>query len=1135
MRKRKVLLALLAATAVAAGTAGPAAAQPTTAKQSADHSRLAQGTWFRIPVSKTGIYKVSPANLPALAGTPVERVAVCGTPGGPLSMDNSTPPPDDLTPCPIEVADLNGNGYFDAADYLLFYAEGASTWRYDPGDQRFEYRMNVYDTLNYYFITTTADFQVPRIAEAQPAPPAAKTVISTYTAVALLHDDKTNTHGTGQIWVGDKFSSAIRERSYTLTLPGIVSGSDILARYAFASISNAQAQFALKYNSDVRQHTIAAKSNYLVALESFTARTNTDITLTCTYTPHESNAAGYIDFIEFNAQAPLSFAGGQQTLRQSRSYGSGSSARFAASAGYCGDLRVWDVTDPANPLQLAPSADGSGFAYTASTEEPSTHICFTPGAAFAPAALQQVSNQDIHGAAPSRLVIVSHPLFLEQAERLADLHRLRDGMSALVVSQDEVFNEFSSGRRDPAAIRHMMRHFAHKAAATNSPDAGPRYLLLFGKGSYDQRNLLGYNLPTVVTYESKTSFDNEGSTYASDDLFGYLGDWETETSFDSLCLGIGRLPAKNTDEADHLVDKIQRYMEKSDLARSDIRGDWRNYVCLLADDADPSCPGDTNFTSSSEMTARNIKRLFPQMNIDRIYADAYVQQSGADGSYYPEANNALRQRINYGTLITNYVGHGSARYIGTERYMQLSDMAKYTNTDQLTFFVTSTCTFGRFDQPDETCGAEEFLLAPAAGIGVIAASRPITHIYSFNNDCVLLSLTPGNTVGDALRQAKNRTYSSRSITLLGDPALRLSIPQNEVVVTAVNGRPVQPDITDSAEVLSQVTITGEVRRPDGSLNSDFNGTVFPIVFDRETKCRTLANDNDSTEVNFTQQKSVLYKGRETVAGGRFSYSFIIPRDVAYRYDFAKLSHYARSDNDDATGQYGNIKFGGYNSAAEIVETFPVVKLFINDSNFRNGGLTNETPTLVARLSDSVGINAAGSGLGHDIVAVLDDNPHSIVNLNDAFEPDIQDSRCGTVRYTFGKLDDGPHSLTLRCWNIFNYSGTATISFCVANDRNAQIGQFASAPNPAHDRTTIRVEHNQPGSALSVRVDIYSLTGALVRHIDIEPPSGSCTATYDWDFSSDAGALVGRGVYAARAVITTADGTTLSKVAKIVRN
>lgn len=1100
----------------------------------AEHSRLATGTWYRIPVSRTGIYKLTTAELPALNGVACSQIALYGAPGDQLSTRTDKALPDDLTPAAIEVADANGNGTFDAGDHLLFYAEGPNVWRYVSGDQRFEYQMHAYATQNCYYLTlnasSTGDAATLLRIRQSTLTGANRGDLNHYTGVAVIHEDKQNPNQGGQVWVADKFTASLKERYYELTLPGIQQNANIYARYGLASQSKASAQFDMKYNSENRQHPMGSGEVYNTFLETFTARTNATVTLTCTYRPSENNAEGFLDFIELNSNAPLSYPGSQWHVRNSQQVGDGNSCRFVLTTQATG-LRAWDVTAPSQPIALTISETGGNKAFIASTETEGTYLVFKEADAYTPTGITALDNQDLHGAETPDFVIVTHKDFRAQAERLAALHARHDGMRVLVATQEEVFNEFSSGKPDPIAIRALMRCL--REHQTSPGDKRTRYLMLFGKGTYDNRNILDNDAATVITYETPASADFSEGAYPTDDIYG-LG-LDDEAGSQTLSLSIGRLPARNVAEATHLVDKIEGYMEHNDFARSDIRGDWRNYVCLLSDDADPSSPGDTDFVASSEKTAQLIKEQYPHFNIDRIYADAYVQQSGADGSYYPDVNNALRQRINYGCLLLNYIGHGSSQYIGTERYMSMADIEKYTNTDRLTFFVTSTCTFGQYDRADELSGGEDFLLAEAAGIGIVAAARPIAHIQRFNTDVCLYALDGNNTIGDALRLAKNSTSVSRSITLLGDPALRLSIPENKIVVTKVNDRAVEANRTDSAEVLSRVTIEGEIQDPAGNIMTDFNGEIYPIVFDREVTSRTLANDNDSTEVPFKLQKNILYKGREQVENGRFSYSFIVPRDVSYHYDYAKLSHYAHGDSLHATGQYGNIMFGGFDESVVIEELHPTVTLYLNDSTFRNGGITNETPTLYARLWDSIGINAAGSGLGHDITATVDGNSYSTVTLNDFFEPDIADSRGGTVRYTLGKLDDGHHTLTLKCWNIFNFSGSASIDFYVVNDRNPVVSRVSAAPNPANDRTQLRVEHNMGSRMKSCRLDIYSIQGALVNSFAPEPVEGSSVTTVDWDFTSFSGATISHGVYILRATIITDDDQKHVETGKVIKN
>ena len=1096
----------------------------------ADHSLLASGTWYKIPVTTAGVYKITTSEVAALKGVSCSDIALFGDADGMLSSNNTVVYTDDMVPTAIEIVDKNGNGVFEDEDYILFYGEGANVWHYNNSSRLFEYRMHAYANYNYYYLTPDAasiSLQTA-ITQEDAAPGPFSYEISTHTGVALVHEDKINVFSGGRTWVDNKLTYAYNQKVCNFTFPTV--DGIVLARYGLANVSTSAATFTVGSNSGASQtHRLYAGEDYQTCYGTF-HNMGEEFPITITYTPQESNGAGYFDFIELNGNQTLQYTGSPCFFRNQELLLGGAVCPFYFNGGNA-SLKLWDVTHPCQPIAKSIVASNDGRHYfTAPTDLVRTFVAFVDAECPTPTGITAIENQDIHGADVPDYVIVTHSDYLPQARDLADLHRQHDGMNVLVVTQEQVYNEFSSGRADPISIRRMLRCLRSKGDGSQ-----PRYLLLFGKGTFDNRDILGAHQNTVVTYQTATSFSEESSIYPSDDIYGYLENTAAGDFEGNMSVGIGRLPAKNSVEASHMVEKISHYINRSDLANNAIRGDWRNYVALLADDADPSCPYDSVFTSDSEITARSIKALYPHFNIDRIYADAFIQQSGADGSYYPDVNNALRQRINYGCLLLNYIGHGSSNYIGTERFMEISDIEKYTNTDQLTFFVTSTCSFGRYDQLQDICGAEAFLLAEAAGIGIVSASRPIHHTQRFNTNLCLYALNPENTLGDALCLAKNGSGTSHCIALLGDPALRLSIPRNEVRVTHINQRPVSPTVTDSAEVLSRVTVEGDILSPDGSIISDFNGTIYPIVFDREVKCRTLANDNDSTEVNFVQQKNILYKGRDNVTNGHFSYSFIVPRDVAYSYDYAKLSHYATNHVDDATGQYGNIMFGGFNDELVITEFHPTVQLFINDTNFRNGGITNETPTLYARLSDSVGINAAGCGLGHDITAVIDGNPYSTVTLNDFYEPDINDSRQGEVRYTLGKLDEGLHTLTVKCWNIFNYSGSATISFRVANDRTAQIGHFTSAPNPAHDRTTIRIEHNMTDQIASASITLYDIRGRLLRQINLSPTESTCVLTHTWDFTTADGTALPKGIYIARCILTTADGQTLSQNTKIVRN
>ncbi len=1073
-------------------------------------SVLATGEWWRVAVQSTGVYRLTVADVPGLEGANVETIGLYGGSGEMLSLDNNRTSIGDLQPVAIEVHDADGDGLFGAGDWLLFFGEGTDVWRYSAADRRWEMRRHAYATTNSYYLTTTA-LEPLRIETA--TAPTADTVMGDYTAVAAVNNDKTNVFRTGQVWVGEKFTVSSTTRSFTLSLPGTATG--ITLRYALANVSSATGQFNVSTAGFNRTVSITRGDVYKTILEAVSGSAQS-LTFSVKYTPGENAAEGYLDYIEITGTVPLALGGGQTLVRNSRHLGSTAAFRYSGGSG----LRVWEVTKAGGEREMALTG-GQWVDYTTEARQ---YVAFDGSSYLTPAAIDKIANQDLHGAAAADMVVVSHPRFVAQARRLALLHELLDGLETMVVTDQQVYNEFSGGKPDPMAMRSLLRHLRQQ-----HPEHAPRYLLLFGKATYDPRNLTGHGLPCVVTYETEFSFDDDGGSYCSDDMMGYLDNGETGGSTQGLDVSVGRLPAKDEAEASHIVDKIEGYMMRRDLGDGAAQGSWRNFVALLADDADPSRVGDTIFTHSSEVTAKRINASYPNINVERLYADAYYQQNNAIGSFYPELKHALTRRIDKGCLLLNYIGHGSVHYIGTERYVEPTDISAYTNVGRLPLLVTSTCSYGYYDLADEVSGAEAFLLADGGAISVISAARPISHIERFNTDVILFALDTANTIGDALRMAKNNTNVSPCISLIGDPALHLSVPRNVVEVTSIDGHEVEAEVDDTATVLSQVTVRGEIRNTAGELVADFDGTVYPTVYDRETQCHTQANDNPGAEVAFCQQKNVLYRGAAPVEGGRFEYSFLVPRDVAYQYAPGKLSHYAVSGYEHAAGSYQRLYFGGLNEDVVISETRPTIELYLGDESFRNGGLTDQSPLLVAHLYDSVGINAFGSGLGHDITAVIDGKPGSLTVLNDFYESDISDMRRGVVRYPLEGIAPGAHTLTLKAWNIWGFSNTATISFRVRGTDTLEFSNMTVSPNPAKDYAVFRYETNGMSNITSAVLQIFSPQGGLMYSCEPAVVQGSyVVGPVRWDLSQ-----VSPGMYLARMLVTTDDGETHQSTVKVI--
>lgn len=1066
-------------------------------------------------MSEEGMYRITTANIPTLRGVKVDSLAVYGMGGGMLSERNYETPTADVPQVATEVIDHNGNGFFDDGDELLFWGEGAERWHYNRQQSTWIFEHHAYAVENHYFLT--ASCRGAKRVESGEWRAESDTTLTTYTTVAHVDNDLTNMYHSGQVWVGEKLTTAVPSRSFELQLPGSVTGK-VRLRWAAATTKGGRFSLSSEVGGWSSEMTCTASNPYRTLTRELSGSGNT-YRFELTFVPTENSGAGYLDFIELSAEASLRWNGGQRVVRSDRA--AGRVAQFAvsdASGALSSQMEVWDVTKAGGERKMTVS----GGCWTDSTELGRKYVIFDKESCLTPISINPLENQDLHGHEAAKLVIVTHRDFIEKARELAMMHELMDGITTLVTTDEAVYNEFSSGKQDPMAVRALLRWLKKKY-----PSEMPRYLLLFGKGSYDNRDLEGRRLPTVVTYETSYSFDEDGSSYGSDDMMGYLDENGGSSYTEMMDVSVGRLPAKNIEEAALMVDKLTGYMTRRDLLDDEVRGDWRNVVALLADDADPGRGGDSVFAHSSEVIATSIKTSMPQLNIDRLYADAYQQESGTIGSYYPDLNNALRRRINYGCLLLNYIGHGSMTYIGTERFIELSDIARYSNEDRLPLMVTSTCSYGRYDETEGICGAEAFVLARGGAIGVISASRPISHVERFNKDVVMYALEEPNTIGDALRKAKNRTAVSPCINLIGDPALRLSRPTNRVRVTEINGEPVEGIDSLKAEVLSRVTVRGEIVDGSGALVSDFDGTVYPVVYDREMQSTTLANDNPGTEVSFWQQKTVLYRGSHEVVGGQFEYSFIVPRDVSYRYDYCKLSHYAKSATEHASGSFQSLMLGGLCDSTWSAGA-PEVTLYMGDTNFLSGGLTGPFPTLLAFFSDSAGINV-GTGLGHDITAVLDDNANSLIVLNDLYEQDIADSRRGSVRYKLEDLTPGRHTVTVKAWNIFGVSSSSTVSFVVRSSDTLAFSRLTCAPNPATSVAEFSLRVNDPQAVASAELQIYNTYGQMVlRHTPNISTDGFIVGPVRWDVAN-----VPPGLYLARMVVTDNNGETRQITTKCI--
>jgi hypothetical protein len=558
------------------------------------------------------------------------------------------------------------------------------------------------------------------------------------------------------------------------------------------------------------------------------------------------------------------------------------------------------------------------------------------------------------------------------------------------------------------------------------------------------------------------------ASFLTDDYYGLLDDGEGANQTTGLVdVASGRLPVRTQEQARTVVDKIEYYLNNP----ASTHGDWRNTLIVVADDQNKNLHLD-----QAEGLTDEIEENYPVYNIEKIYFDAYKQVSTPGGSRFPDVNREIVTRVEKGALLTNYVGHGGEVGWADERVLEIADILSWTNYDRMGIFFTATCEFSRFDDPSLTSAGELVFLNPNGGaMSMITTTRLAFASYNaaLNLSFIDTVLSSTNGVfprlGDVLRYTKNDNQISannRHITLFGDPSLRLPYPKHQVVTTYVSA--------DTLFANSVATVEGEIHDFNDQLLSGFNGTMNVKVYDKPSKVRTLGQDTDSYPVDFMVQKSILYQGKVSVNGGEFSFTFPVPRDIDYSFGKGKISYYATDGIEDAHGFYNEITIGGSVSKPESDLAGPDIRLYINDTMFQNGDFTSENPKLIAYLDDESGINTAGNGIGHDIVATIDGDSYNSVLLNDYYVSDLDSYQSGTVRYQYFNLPDGEHTLTLKAWDVYNNSSSASITFNVKRNLILAVNEVKAFPNPSAGDIWISFGHNQFDGVFTADLEVYSL-------------------------------------------------------------
>jgi hypothetical protein len=1088
----------------------------------AQNSVLNQGTWYKIGLTQTGMYKIDAAYLRNaginLANLNPQHIRVYGNSPGMLPQANNAARPIDLIENAVFVQGEN-DGKFDNNDYILFFAQSTNLWTFNPFNQSFEHQKNLYADTTFYFLSISES--VGKRIQTQENIPDIEPTIDSFDEYIFWEEDNNNILRSGREWYGEQFFGGF-EKTISFNLKGLLPNSIIKISSGVMAKDFSPSTFTLSVGaSELGQQNIplVGSGTYdfkgIDVVDHYTLNASSvgnpeNFSLKYRYNSTTGNGVGFMNFTRLNFQRRLQLFDNQTVFR------SIASAKNTFSNFKIGQvsngIQIWDVSNPQNALQQAFNLNNSEASFGAITQNQiKEFVVFKPENLPNPLTIKAIANQNLRGQLPPDLLIISAPQLNSQAQRLADFRQAEDGLAVLLVSPEQIYNEFSSGRPDVSAIRDFVRHLYLK------DESKLKYLLLFGDASFDYKNRVNENTNLIPIYESRQSLHPIFS-YSSDDYFALLGAnegyWSEDDSDEpDLEIGIGRLPVKNLQEAKSVVDKLIYYQKNPATL-----GDWRRRLAFVADDGD----GNTHQFHADEL-AEAIEEDYPSFSPKKMFMDSYTQESTPSGELCTDLKNDITETLNEGTLLLNFTGHGGEIGWTEERILDIPQIRAWRNLDHLPLFITATCEFGRYDNPLEVSGAEETLLnARGGGIGLITTTRPV---FSSTNlvlnrafyQNVFNPLPSGEMprLGDIVKNTKNASQSgvvNRNFALLGDPSMRLAYPKHRVKILKINEQNIDNQ-ADTLKALQQIKMEGEIQNAlNGNLVNNFTGLLSVQVFDKRVNLKTKGTS--AAVMNYQDRTIQLFEGKVDVKAGKFTLHFIVPKDINYKVGKGRINFYAYDvDNQqDALGALDDILVGGSAKNPNNDTQAPQINLFLDNESFVSGNEVGSSTVLLAKLKDESGINISRAGLGHEIIAYLDNKTEEGIILNDYFQNLLNSFQEGVIQYPLKDLKAGKHKLTLIAWDNFNNAKEVSIEFVVKPENNIQLTEVKNYPNPVFNQTTFSFVPSLQNEELVIEIEIFNNQGQLKRLLQTTFQPEETKVELTWNGLDSAGKRLGNGIF-----------------------
>lgn len=1093
----------------------------------AGQSVLGEGRWVKVSVAETGLHVIPTATLRQWGFSDPARVRVYGYGG--RRIDDVMTLQSYIDDLPCVASQLTDAG-------LVFYGVGPDQWVLSTG-AHYHRESSPYTSYGYYFLTEGSE-PAPSVPVSSTSTPAtADNAVSTGRVRLHYEKDLVQASESGPLFVGEDLRNT-RTRNFSFATPGRADGTEVwmecqvmhhhVGGAATVSFSVDGSKLAAMSTDKIPATTDSHYNHGSVGVTRNTFRpSDTDsFVLEMTYTPSQPVTKAHLDYISVDYIRNLAFQSGEKEME----FSSNASLLKLDAPGK--DVVIWDVTNPLKVAAMAPIAQADGSLVWAGARRGglSDYVVWNSAEGLpVPALVGKVANQNLHADTDTPdYIIISAPAYNTQAERIAALHRAGEGLEVKIVDPAKIYNEFSSGARDVSGIRKYLKMMYDRGLAAGRP---LRYVLLMGRATLDHRQILEstsrlspLSVPWWVVREPRKSMsDNDG--FGTDDFVAMLKDGSGgDLGLDDLSVAVGRLPLLSPEDGNEIIDKLYNYVNKA------RKSSWKNRLLLLCDDEDQGV-----HLRQTEAMANLMEATRDQQHLlEKIYIDAYPRSNGT----YPQARTDMFRILDEGVAWWFYVGHANNHSWTGDGMLTYTDInSMYLRN--VPFVVAATCDFLRWDS--ETISGGEIMYKERYGgaIGMISATRPVY----ISDNAYFLNAMGRHTLerddagchlaaGEVYRRAKNDILNSRGehasnsnrlrFVFMGDPAMRLSTPDNTVRLTAADGVEITEDAQITLAAMANVELTGCIVDADGVVIDDFNGVVSIEIFDAERSVTTYGHGNGKVEA-FDTHGDKLFAGATKVEGGRFTIRVAMPGQVADNFRPAAVQMYAYATDSDleAIGNDRRLYVYGFREPDQADTTPPAIDSFVlNHSGFTDGATVNCEPMIIAHVSDNVGLNLSQSGIGHQMTLQLDGKT-TFSDVSSYYTPDADGSAAGTINYPLDGLSKGAHELTLRVFDTSGNSSSRTVTFTAADGIAPQIFEVFTDTNPAVDHANFYVRHDRPENIVEVFVTVYNLMGRPVWSSSAKGVSDSDLSTpVVWNLCDAAGRRVPRGIYLYRATITT---------------